>query len=400
MAERKPDPPVLRASIVDSGWEPEQPKERELPRYDDPARELLVTRVDDQVQARAAAMNEEARASAADLTVPDGTAPASLVGPADERTVVDKALPFNSSEPPPHLSPTFDEPAPSLGEALRMRVRVAGGEVPLFATIVPVLALGALFAALLGGLLGSAGSRAPAPDAAAASSGAALTAASASAPSATAAATGVGAEPPPSPSGHALALLEQKKPGELGTEEVLTLANGKAEKAMASARGLADRLAGDPGLAKNPAVLSELRAFAAAPETARVALAAMARLPGPLSADLLYEVWTGTAEKSESTELARALLLGQDVRPKASPALAVALELRQAEGCEAQQPLIVRATELGDKRSLAPLAKLLRRTGCGPAKRDDCYPCLRDGDALKNAIIAVKKRREPDLGKR
>jgi hypothetical protein len=273
--------------------------------------------------------------------------------------------------------------------------------VPLFATIVPLLGLTALFAALLGGMLASAGSSTPSSDAAPASTVAAgPAAASGAAPSGLEGATPEAGRRSPPPSDAALAALEQKKPAELGTEEALALASGRAEKALASARGLADRLAADPGLAKDPAVLTELKALAAAPETGRVALAAMARLPGPLSADLLYEMWTGTAEKSDSTELARALLLGHDVRPKASPALAVALELRQAESCEDHQKLIPKATELGDKRSLAPLAKLLRRSGCGPAKRDDCYACLREGDALMSAVVAVKKRREPELGKR
>jgi hypothetical protein len=397
MAERKPDLPALRASVVDSGWEPEQPKERELPRYDEPSRELLVTRVDDQVQARAAAMNEEARASA-DLTVPDGVPPPSLTSPAEDWTVVDQAAPFNSSEPP-NSQTVVEAPVVGVGEALRTRVRFAGGKVSLIAVLVPVFAVVASVAALLGGLYASARSRAPVSQAAAAASGAGAPVAPEVA-SAASAAPSVAGRSAPVPNRTALAELEQKKPGELGTEEVLAVAEGKAEKAMADARGLADRLAADATLAKDPAVLTELRTLAAAPETHRLALAAMARLPGPVSADLLYEVWTGTAEKSESTELARALLLGHDVRPKASPALAIALELRQAESCEAYQPLISKATELGDKRSLAPLAKLLRRTGCGPAKRDDCYACLREGDALKNAIVAVKKRREPELGKR
>jgi hypothetical protein len=398
MAERKPDPPALRASVVDSGWEPEQPKERELPRYDEPSRELVVTRVDDQIQERAAAMNEEARASA-DFTVPDAVASPDLLAPADERTFVDKP-PFTSSLPPPHSTTAVDLPAPSLGAALRARVRVAGGEVPLFATIVPVLGLTALFAALIGGVLANSGSSVSSSEAAAPASAVAVTTPSSPAPAATTGAQAEAMRRPASPSDSTLAALEQKKPGEIGTEEALTLAHGKAEKALASARTLADRLAADPGVAKDPAALTELQVLARSPETGRVALAAMARLPGPLSADLLYEMWTGTAEKSESTELARTLLLGPDVRPKASPALAVALELRQAESCEDYQKLIPKATELGDKRSLAPLAKLLRRTGCGPAKRDDCYTCLREGDGLKNAVIAVKKRREPELGKR
>lgn len=400
MAERKPDPPVLRASVVDSGWEPEQPKERELPRYDEPSRELLVTRVDDHMQERAAAMIEEARASA-DFTMPDAVAPPNLLPPTDERTFVDRAVPFNSSVPPPGAEPADAFSVPSLGEALRRRVRVAGGEVPLFAAVIPVLALTALFAALIGGLLGSSSGSEPVTTAAGASSGSpAGSAAPLAGTQGTAAPTGDTAPSPALPSDAALSALEQKKPAELGTEEALALASGKAQKALSSARGLADRLARDPGLAKDPAVLAELQSYAAAPETGRVALAAMARLPGPLSADLLYEMWTGTAEKSQSTELARSLLLGHDVRPKASPALGIALELREAESCEDNAKLLGKATELGDKRSLAPLARLLRRTGCGPTKRDDCFACLREGDALKNALVAAKKRREPELGKR
>jgi len=133
------------------------------------------------------------------------------------------------------------------------------------------------------------------------------------------------------------------------------------------------------------------------PETARDALAAMAAVPGPISADLLYEVWTGTVERSGNTELARSLLLGRDVRAKASAALLVAIELRETETCEGHAKLLPRATEVGDKRAFGPLSRLLRRTGCGPGKKSDCFPCLRTGDALKNALEAVKLRREPDF---
>jgi hypothetical protein len=396
MAERKPDPPLIRASVVDSGWEPEQPKERELPRYDDPGRELLETRVDDQVQERAAAMNEEARTSV-DFTVP--AASPHLLAPAEEHTHVDRVVPFESA--PPDEDTTMEERVPSLGDALRERVRVAGGEVPLFAVVLSLLALAVLFAALLGGALASLGTSAKA-DATALTTSSSLGAPAGSnvAPPTGTEGTTQSAQVPAPPNDAALAALEKKKPAELGTDEVLALANGKAAKALAGAKSLTDRLEADPGVAKDPAVLTELMRLAAAPETARTALGTMARLPGPLSADLLYEMWTGTSQKSESTELARALLLGRDVRPKASPALSVALELRQAETCEENLALLPKATEIGDRRSLAPIARLLRRTGCGPAKRDDCFACLREGDALKNALVAVKKRREPELGKR
>ena len=59
MSERRPDPPEVRASLVDSGWsEPEIQPERILPAYDDGPRDLLVTRVDDQIQSRIDAMKQ------------------------------------------------------------------------------------------------------------------------------------------------------------------------------------------------------------------------------------------------------------------------------------------------------------------------------------------------------
>jgi len=399
MAEHSSDPPI-RASVVDSGWEPEAPKGRELPRYEDSPRDLIITRVDDQIQSRIAAMNAPERQS--DATVVERApipVPPVLLPPLDERTSVDKQR-FASSQPPP-AGDYFEQlaAAPSLGEALRARVRVAGGQVPLWATIVPVLLLTALAAALLGGVLG--GGSAPSAANREGDDRAPNEGASSASPSATAAASAPGEPARVAPlSRAALQTLEKKNAKELGTDEALSIVAAKKQYARDDVRALSARLSADPGLAKDPAVVSSLLAFSHEPETAQEALAAMARLPGPLSADLLYEVWTGTAERSDATELARTLLLGRDVRPKASPALSVALELREAESCEDSAKLLARATELGDKRSLAPVTRLFRKTGCGPGKRQDCYPCLREGDALKNALVAVKKRREPELGSR
>jgi hypothetical protein len=151
---------------------------------------------------------------------------------------------------------------------------------------------------------------------------------------------------------------------------------------------------------KDPGIVTELLWLARDPATSREALSAMANLPGPISADLLYEVWTGTVERNESTELARMLLGSKEVSAKGSAALKVALELRSVDKCEALLPIVQRAVDSGDRRAFVPLTKLNRRNGCGPNKRSDCYPCLREGDELKNALLAARARREPDLGKR
>ena len=131
------------------------------------------------------------------------------------------------------------------------------------------------------------------------------------------------------------------------------------------------------------------------PETARDALAAMANVPGPIGADLIYEVWTATASRTTATDLARSLIYSKEVRAKASKSLAVALDLRDADTCEKNRDLLERATGDGDHRAFHLLNKLTRKYGCGPNKRQDCYACLRDGKDLDATLKIVKTRREP-----
>jgi hypothetical protein len=109
----------------------------------------------------------------------------------------------------------------------------------------------------------------------------------------------------------------------------------------------------------------------------------------------VYEVWTGTRERTEVTSLAQALVYSSDVRPKASPALAVALDLRAAESCEENRRLLPIAERDGDRRSLHLLVKLRKVRGCGANGRMDCYGCLRRGTALGDAIRAVKDKKAP-----
>jgi len=177
---------------------------------------------------------------------------------------------------------------------------------------------------------------------------------------------------------------------------VFRLAETTAQQELQASRALRERLKGDPALLKDKTVLSELRKLIADGDSARDVLAGVAEIPGPLGADILYEVWTGTPNRTDSTELARALVQAPDVRAKASPALSIALDLRLAETCERNRDLLPRALETGDRRSFSLLAKLKRKQGCGPNSRQDCYPCLRQGGELDAALKAVKTRRAPN----
>jgi hypothetical protein len=198
------------------------------------------------------------------------------------------------------------------------------------------------------------------------------------------------------PSAPAVSEIEAKPLGSLSASELLKLAEARSERRRDAALALRKKLEDGPALAADSAVQLELLKWASDEETARDALGAMAALNGPVGADLLYEVWAGTSARTDATELAHALVYSSDVRPKATPALAVALELRQAETCEQFQRALPKALKDGDRRSLTPLMKLGNKRGCGPKKSQDCYACLRSQpDELTATINAVKSRRAP-----
>lgn len=278
---------------------------------------------------------------------------------------------------------------PGFGAAMAVRVRFMGGEVPLWSLFAPVVIVAALAAALAA----SAASHAPAQQ----SGDDGLRAVPSASGEATKAAPAERAAPaqsadnasPASPEGYDLPA------GSYSAKDVLAIAAKRSARDVAAAQALAASLDRDPAAIQEPRILNDLRRYSDNPDTAKIVLEAMAKLPAPLAPDLLYEVWTGTPERNDVTELARALLMSKDVRPKASTSLAVALDLRAAETCEQNAQVLPRAVKDADRRSLHLLIKLQRKYGCGPNKRLDCYPCLRSGDQLESAIKTSREHPEP-----
>ena len=465
-----PPPRIAEAELPPPpGSEPEparQPPARPLPSYEaHEAGVRDVTMVDREIQTRAKAMREKdtlpppRRASAFPPAPPPppvvraqeppvvirnpdalasplpGTRPAP---PSRPRQSVPPAPPSRPSAPParPSLPPALPavaatdadpqgaaaarsaatllrprsqnpQPLPSFGAALAQRVRFAGGEVPLWSLVTPLVllvALGTAFAAAA--VTSAADPSAPQP---------ALKASAE--PSASVAQLPAPLPPVPTPSLTAsvddkpkpLTLLERvalgddaavkelsaKPVSDLRVEEAISLSLGQSAQDVRAARALRDRVDHDPGLIKDPDVLTQLRHYTDDPETSRDALSAIANVPGPISADLIYEVWTATASRTTATDLARSLIYSKEVRAKASPALAIALDLRDADTCEKNRDLMDRVAADGDRRAFHLLGKLTRKYGCGANKRADCYACLRSGTDLDATMKAVKARREP-----
>jgi len=201
-----------------------------------------------------------------------------------------------------------------------------------------------------------------------------------------------------SPKVPTLAELEHRPASSLSSRELVLVAEGHAEQKRSLAAALRQKLEREPALGKDSAVQNQLLQLAEDASTAADALAAMALLDPPFGTDLLYEVWTGTSVKTDTTELARALLYSSDVRPKVSPALAVALDLRVAETCAQYQAILPKALTDGDRRVVHLLTKLTGKHGCGPKKTEDCFACLRGkSDELTATINAVKSRRAPSF---
>ena len=323
-------------------------------------------------------------------------APGSTENVATARSAATLVRPRASLGPPP---------LPSFAGALAQRVRFAGGEVPLWSLVTPLVLLVALGAAFAAAAVASPADPGAALKVVPEPSASVGVAAPAPLPLPPAPIASSGSDEKP----KQLSLLERVSLGEdaavkelsakpaadLRVEEAISLSLGQSAQDVRSARALRNRIDHDPGLIKDPDLLAQLRRYSDNPETARDALAAMANVPGPISADLIYEVWTATSSRSAATDLARSLIHSKEVRAKASKALAVALDLRDADSCEKNRDLLERANSDGDRRSFHLLNKLTRKYGCGANKRQDCYACLRDDKNLDAALKAVKARREP-----
>lgn len=102
--------------------------------------------------------------------------------------------------------------------------------------------------------------------------------------------------------------------------------------------------------------------------------------------DVLYDL---IARRGGSKASARAadVLSRPEVRTHASPALAVALDLR-AEPCGSKEAHLDRAVEHGDERALV-LLMALRAPSCNP-QTDGC--CLKDNDNVERAVKELAAR--------
>jgi hypothetical protein len=151
----------------------------------------------------------------------------------------------------------------------------------------------------------------------------------------------------------------------------------------------------DETLANDEGMLKAVRRAIDDAATQKMALDLCVDVLGAGGADVLFDVWASTTEKTGTTQLAKSLLDKADVREHASTALRTALELRRVNRCDEAKKLVLRAKDEADERAFRPLNALTSRRGCGFLGLGDCFSCLRQGDDLSEALKAVQARKGP-----
>jgi hypothetical protein len=194
---------------------------------------------------------------------------------------------------------------------------------------------------------------------------------------------------------QALSEIEKKPDHERTAGETLALANAQGKRKREQIAELGRKMKLVPKLGYEKATVDEVKKLARDREVGNDALQMLSELPGEVGPELLYAIWTSTPRKTDSTELAEQLLYAQDIRPKASKALGVALDLRREEDCEKVKALLETAIEHGDRRSVSPILRRNSKRGCGPKKLDDCWQCLRKTELVKEALKEATRRPPP-----
>jgi serine/threonine-protein kinase len=113
---------------------------------------------------------------------------------------------------------------------------------------------------------------------------------------------------------------------------------------------------------------------------------ALAYKGGTAGLDVLYAIMSRKGG-SRAARRAKELLADPEIRGRATPALRIALLLREAR-CEDKEALFERAGREGDERALVYLERL-RSSRCDP-RRGEC--CFHQRRALGRAIDALEKR--------
>jgi serine/threonine-protein kinase len=191
-----------------------------------------------------------------------------------------------------------------------------------------------------------------------------------------------------------LSAIEKTSPDRADVHMGLERAYTGVHNGREAVREAALWLAVDPNAAADRKLEEDVRNAALLKETQDAAFELLESKMGTLGVDILYDIAYGTSGRSypQAAGRAKKSMATSEVRDRASPALGVLLELREAKGCEAKRGLLERVRDQGDARVLPLLQQYQATRGCGFLGASDCYSCMRKDDQLAGAVSAVQER--------
>jgi serine/threonine-protein kinase len=191
-----------------------------------------------------------------------------------------------------------------------------------------------------------------------------------------------------------LVALEEKDPKRVEVHLALENAYMRTDKraeAMSEVAALA-RL--DPARISDQRILLDVRNAALFSGSQDEAFSLLEKDMGSEGPTLLYDLAYRVDKFPQASERAKRLLAKPAVRAKATPTIAVTLDLQNAlqrGGACAMKRYLDDAGQVGGQAALEILRPLQTTTGCGSNKKTDCYKCLRDG-SLTRAITEIEHR--------
>mgnify|MGYP000414419245 CR=1 FL=1 len=189
----------------------------------------------------------------------------------------------------------------------------------------------------------------------------------------------------------ALTALVAKYPKDARCHRALVRAYAAKKDYAEALRALVPLLALDPSAPSDEAMGQIVAAAALFPETADSAIGFLETAMGESGVDILIDLADKTSMEPWHGKFSQSLTK-DGVRKLASPEALLLLDLRAAARCDQKKALLTRAGQHGGARVQQYLRALQATTGCGPGGQTDCWPCLRKGAALQNAINAITQR--------
>jgi eukaryotic-like serine/threonine-protein kinase len=179
-------------------------------------------------------------------------------------------------------------------------------------------------------------------------------------------------------------------------EALLTLMQTKlSEGRDADATSLASKVLSKHADRRSDARIAETlyrAANSASKEAADTAFALLEGMMAQQGADVLYQLWLDKAVRESTRRRSEKWLHGAQFTKSASSATVLAVRLRLAESCEKKRDLLPLAAKGAGPFALAYLRELDSDKGCGITGKDDCFPCLRKDNRLKDAITQIEAR--------